>query len=109
MSDIKKTGLVFYLWTLVLNAGIVFISVFAGGASEFAASTAGWICAALVLYLLIVVGVIWRGYVSHSILKYGVPCVVALLLGYELIYGPTLHLLTLAFLVLGRIWDIRGK
>ena len=108
-TDMKKTGFWFYLWALVLNAGIVILLVFEGGVSGFVATRVGWICAALAAYLLVAIAVIRSGRVSHPVLTYGLPCVVILLLGYEVIHGPSLNLVTLTLLALGRAWDIRGK
>jgi hypothetical protein len=107
----KKTGFWFYLWALVLNAGIVFNIVFKGGVSGFEASYVGWVCAALALYLFVVIGIIWHGHISHPVIKYGIPCVVLLLFGYEFIFvcWPSLNFVTLALLIFGRISDIRGE
>lgn len=107
-TDMKKTGFWFYLWALGLNAGLVILLLFEGGVSGFGAARVGWVCAALAAYLLVVIAVITSGRVFHPVLTYGLPCVVILLLGYEIIYGPSLNLVTLILLVLGKSWEIWG-
>lgn len=105
----NKTGFWFYIWGLVLNVGIVFLLIRDGGISGFGTTRVGWICAALAAYLLVAISIIKNGYPFHPILKYGLPFVVILLLGYEVSFGPSLNLVTLILLALGRACDIRGK
>lgn len=108
-SDMKKTGFWFYLWAFIFNAGIVFLLVYEGGFAGFEASTVGWVCTALAAYLAVAIAVIRNGHIFNPVLTYGLPCVVILLLGYEVIHGPSLNLVTASLLAIGMAWDIRGK
>jgi len=108
-KNMRKTGFLFYFWALVFNVSLILSILSVGGISGLAISPVGWIFVAQALYLIAAIYVISRDHVLHPFFTWGLPCVVILLLGYEIIYGPSLNLITLVLLVVGRIFDIRGR
>jgi hypothetical protein len=105
----KKTGFWLYFWALAHNVGIVAVIVSYAGIAAFEIGWVARMCSALAVYLIVVIALIRKGRVLHPVLVYGLPLIVILLCVYELMNGPSLHLVTLTFLVIGRVMDMRGR
>jgi hypothetical protein len=104
---LKPSGLFLYLWALILNIGIVCLLLLNGGVDGFSATSTGWVALLLAIYFAAIIVVVARGRLSHPFLVYGLPVVAILLFINETSLGPTINILTLLLIIIGRVLDIR--